>query len=120
MKVRSCQAPLFLHNPLFFLRSTEYSTIESYIDFPRLVCCVPVIAKTFISPLPYPGKTKSLMSLSRLSELILHKPIDKTLSVADWEDRPLEYAHACYAALDVGSLVKMLDVILRKTGRCDA
>lgn len=101
------------------LRSSEYKSINNYVDFPVLVNSVALISRVFIPPpteTDDQNNTNHYLSLAKLSQIILSIPMDKTWQLTNWEKRPLEYACVCYAALDVCALVRMTEIILEKTG----
>lgn len=103
----------------FVSRSSAYQIMQSYVDLPVLVNSIPSITKAFTFPATESESNSSPhLSLNRLSQLILNTAMDKTLQLTNWEKRPLEYACACYAALDVGALVKIVEVILERLSKC--
>lgn len=58
----------------------------------------------------------SNVSLSRLAEQVLGKPLDKAARMSDWNARPLSAAQQRYAALDAWSLVSVYETLARGEG----
>lgn len=56
------------------------------------------------------------VSLSRLAEHVLGKPLDKASRMSDWNARPLSVAQQRYAALDAWSLVTVYDALAKRDG----
>lgn len=51
------------------------------------------------------------VSLTRLTEHVLGKPLDKAARMSDWNTRPLSPVQQRYAALDAWVLVSMYDTL---------
>ena len=61
-----------------------------------------------------PGaRIRRLMGLSKITELVLGKPLDKAVQVSNWEQRPLTARQVAYAALDAYVLVALYDEFTR-------
>ncbi len=58
---------------------------------------------------PFESEKKGL---SGLVQKILGRPLDKTLQVSSWGDRPLGASHAVYAALDAYVLLLVISQVL--------
>lgn len=55
-------------------------------------------------------------SLSDWSKLVLNKEMDKSCRLRNWEKRPLLLKAACYAALDVAAIVRILQQAMQNLG----
>jgi len=58
--------------------------------------------------------------LSKLSEVVLGRPLNKAMQVSNWEARPLSHRQLTYAALDAHVCVRIFNVMLHDRPGCDA
>lgn len=62
------------------------------------------------------GRAQKLPSLSNVSRMVLGAPLDKSMQLSNWHERPLSHEQIRYAAMDAHVLLR-LHAVLRGMGR---
>ena len=104
---------------------SSFNTVHNVADLQSLWKCGVLAARSSRASTNYPWSSREELaryqpiSLSTLVATVLGKPLDKTMRMSNWSQRPLSTSQILYAALDAWTLVEVHLSLQKHSGAKD-
>lgn len=104
---------------------SSFNTVHNVADLQSLWKCGVLAARSNRASTNYPWSSREELaryqpiSLSTLVATVLGKPLDKTMRMSNWSQRPLSTSQILYAALDAWTLVEVHLSLQKHSGAKD-